>query len=211
MYASIYDELRSRMVQEQLMDRGIHDFATLRAMAKVPRELFVPKESLEQAYHDTAIPLIKGQTISQPFIVAFMTQSLRLQPEDTVLELGTGSGYQAAIAAELAVAVHSFEIIDELHAKARSILKKLNYQNISLKLGSGRRGLPEAGPFSKIIVTAAADKVPPSLFDQLASPGRLIIPLKEADGSQQLVLYKKDERGQIQEQKLLPVVFVTLK
>ncbi len=211
MYASIYDELRSRMVQEQLMDRGIHDFATLRAMAKVPRELFVPKESIEQAYHDTAIPLIKGQTISQPFIVAFMTQSLRLQPEDTVLELGTGSGYQAAITAELAASVYSFEIIDELYTKARSVLKKLGYQNINLKSGSGRRGLSEAGPFTKIIVTAAADKVPPSLFDQLASPGRLIIPLKEADGNQQLVLYKKDERGQIQEQKLLPVVFVTLK
>ncbi len=211
MYASIYDELRSRMVQEQLMDRGIHDFATLRAMAKVPRELFVPKESIEQAYHDTAIPLIKGQTISQPFIVAFMTQSLRLQPEDTVLELGTGSGYQAAIAAELVASVYSFEIIDELHTKARSVLKKLGYQNINLKSGSGRRGLSETGPFTKIIVTAAADKVPPSLFDQLASPGRLIIPLKGADGNQQLVLYKKDERGQIQEQKLLPVVFVTLK
>lgn len=211
MYASIYDELRSRMVQEQLMDRGIHDFATLRAMAKVPRELFVPQESIEEAYHDTAIPLIKGQTILQPFIVAFMTQSLRLQPEDTVLELGTGSGYQAAIAAELAASVYSFEIIDELHTKARSLLKKLNYQNVTLKSGSGRRGLSEAGPFTKIIVTAAADKVPPSLFDQLASPGRLIIPLKEADGNQQLVLYKKDERGQIQEQKLLPVVFVTLK
>ena len=194
------------------MDRGIHDFATLRAMAKVPRELFVPEELQERAYQDSALPLSKGQTISQPFTVAFMTQALRLQPDDVVLELGTGSGYQAAIAAELAAKVYSFELVDELYRQARSLLlKKLKYQNIVLKSGSGRKGLPEAAPFTKIIVTAVADKVPPALLEQLASPGRLIIPLKETDGSQQLVLFKKDEQGQVQEHKLLPVVFVSLK
>ncbi|MFH0873366.1 MAG: protein-L-isoaspartate(D-aspartate) O-methyltransferase [Candidatus Komeilibacteria bacterium] len=212
MYASIFDEQRSRMVQEQLMDRGIHDFATLRAMAKIPRELFVPKILQERAYQDSALPLSKGQTISQPFIVGFMTQALRLQPDDKVLELGTGSGYQAAVAAELAASVYSYEIVDELYRKARTLLlKKLGYQNITLKSGSGRKGLEAEAPFSKIIVTAAAEKIPQALIEQLASPGRLIIPLKEADGSQQLVLLKKDEQGKIQEQKLLSVIFVSLK
>lgn len=201
---------RTRMVREQLEapGRGIRDAAVLRAMRKVPRHCFVPKEVRAGSYDDGPLPIGYGQTISQPFVVAFMTEQLRLKATDRVLEIGTGSGYQAAILAELAGEVYTIEIVAPLAARAQATLAKLGYRNIRVRAGDGYLGWPEAAPFDAIIVTCAPEKVPSTLVDQLREGGAMIIPVGPA-GEQELVLLRK-RGGRIRRQAVLPVQFVPM-
>lgn len=171
-------ELRARMVQEQLQDRGIRSEAVLQAMGEVPREAFLPLERERQAYNDQALPLSQGQTISQPFMVAVMTEALGLEPSHRVLEIGTGSGYQTAILAELAAEVYSLERIPGLASQAEETLRELGYENVRIQVGDGSQGWAEESPFDSILVTAGAPDVPGSLKEQLREDGgRLVIPV----------------------------------
>jgi protein-L-isoaspartate(D-aspartate) O-methyltransferase len=199
---------RQRMVQEQLMPRGIREASVLAAMAKVPREEFVPPDSRAASYEDGPLPIGYGQTISQPYIVAFMTEQLRPQPGDRVLEVGTGSGYQAAILAELVSEVYSIEIVEPLAKNAEVTLQRLGYKNVHLKIGDGYKGWPEAGPFDAIIVTCAPDKVPQPLVDQLKDGGCMVIPVGDRFAQQLYLLEKKN--GQLKQSATLPVRFVPM-
>ena len=199
---------RQRMVMEQLMPRGIHEERVLAAMAKVPREEFVAQDLRAASYTDQPLPIGYGQTISQPFIVAFMTEQLRLAPGDRVLEIGTGSGYQAAILAELVAEVYSIEIIEPLAKTAEATLERLGYKNVHVKAGDGYRGWPEDAPFDEVIVTCAPDHVPQPLVDQLKEGGRLIIPVG-GFGDQELYLLEK-KNGQLEQRAVLPVRFVPM-
>lgn len=200
---------RKKMVQTQIRARGVRNEAVLEAMSRVPRHLFVPEAYARLAYDDSPLPIGKGQTISQPYIVAFMTEALELSPEDRVLEVGTGSGYQAAVLAELVREVYSIEIIPELGNNARERLEALGYKNIQVRVGDGYMGWPGKAPFDAIIVTAAADKIPPPLMEQLKEGGRLCIPVGSTNLVQSLLLLTK-KRGGFDEKKLLPVRFVPL-
>jgi protein-L-isoaspartate(D-aspartate) O-methyltransferase len=199
---------RQHMVQEQLMPRGIHEERVLAAMAKVPREEFVPREARFAAYTDQPLPIGYGQTISQPFVVAFMTEQLQLKRNDRVLEIGTGSGYQAAILAELAAEVYTIEIIEPLAKKAEATLKRLGYKNVHVKAGDGYKGWPENAPFDAVIVTCAPDHVPQPLVDQMKEGGRMIIPVGGL-GEQELYLLEK-KNGQLEKRAVLPVRFVPM-
>src|SRR5438876_4020314 len=199
---------RQRMVEEQLKPRGIHDERVLAAMAKVPREEFVPENLRAQSYSDNALPISHDQTISQPFIVAFMTEQLRPQPTDRVLEIGTGSGYQAAVLAELVKDVYTIEIIEPLAKEASARLARLDYNTAHVKVGDGFQGWPEVAPFDSIIVTCAPDKVPQPLTQQLKEGGRMIIPVGNGLDQQLFLLEKKD--GQMAETAILPVRFVQM-
>ena len=199
---------RQRMVQQQLMARGIKDERVLAAMAKVPREEFVPPESRAASFEDGPLPIGYDQTISQPYIVAFMTEQLRLSPTDHVLEVGTGSGYQAAILAELAGEVYTIEIVAPLAQSAEAALQRLGYKNVHVKVGDGYKGWPEYAPFDAIIVTCAPDKVPQLLTDQLKESGRMIIPVGDRFAQQLYLLEKKN--GQLKESVTLPVRFVPM-
>jgi protein-L-isoaspartate(D-aspartate) O-methyltransferase len=199
---------RQRMVQEQLVPRGIKDARVLAAMAKVPREEFVPQESRAASYEDGPLPIGYDQTISQPYIVAFMTEQLRLSPTNRVLEVGTGSGYQAAILAELAREVYTIEIVAPLAQSAEAALRRLGYKNVHVKLGDGYKGWPENAPFDAVIVTCAPDKVPQPLTDQLKEGGRMVIPVGERFAQQLYLLEKKN--GQLKESVTLPVRFVPM-
>jgi protein-L-isoaspartate(D-aspartate) O-methyltransferase len=199
---------RQRMVQQQLVPRGIHNGRVLAAMAKVPREEFVPADSRAASYEDGPLPIGYGQTISQPYIVAFMTEQLRLSPTDRVLEIGTGSGYQAAILAELAGEVYTIEIVGPLAQSAEAALQRLGYKNVHVKVGDGYKGWPEYAPFDAIIVTCAPDKVPQSLTDQLKEGGRMIIPVGDRFAQELYLLEKKN--GQLKESVTLPVRFVPM-
>ncbi len=199
---------RQRMVQEQLVPRGIKDKRVLAAMAKVPREEFVPLESRAASYEDGPLPIGYDQTISQPYIVAFMTEQLRLSPSDRVLEVGTGSGYQAAILAELAGEVYTIEIVAPLAQSAEAALQRLGYKNVHVKVGDGYKGWPEYAPFDAIIVTCAPDKVPQLLTDQLKESGRMIIPVGDRFAQELYLLEKKN--GQLKESVTLPVRFVPM-
>ncbi|HEX6112979.1 MAG TPA: protein-L-isoaspartate(D-aspartate) O-methyltransferase [Geminicoccaceae bacterium] len=190
---------------ERRLDRRV-----LEALAKVPREQFVPAELAARAYDNRPLPIGHGQTISQPLIVAVMTHLLRLRPEARVLEVGTGSGYQTAILAELAKKVVTIEVVEELAAGARSKLDALGYRNIEYRTADGAAGCPERAPFDGIIVTAAAQTIPPALIGQLAPGGRLVIPIGGDPLSQELVLVEKDARGVVRERPLFPVAFVPL-
>jgi protein-L-isoaspartate(D-aspartate) O-methyltransferase len=170
-------EARQKMVAEQLQARDIHDACVLKAMARVPRECFVDAAACDIAYDDCALAIDCEQTISQPYIVALMTQLLALKTTHSVLEIGTGSGYQTAILCELAGEVHSFERHPQLAEQAKECLALRNYSNFTLHLGDGSRGLPEHAPFDRILITAAAAEYPPALFEQLAEGGILIAPL----------------------------------
>ena len=195
------------MVDDQIERRGITDPAVLAAMRAVPRHRFVPPEQANAAYDDRALSIGFGQTISQPYIVAFMTAALQLEPDHRVLEVGTGSGYQAAILAQIVKEVHTIEIVPELAARARALVAELGYANIDVRTGDAYAGLPELAPFDRIIVTAAPDHVPQPLIDQLAIGGRMIVPV--GDDHQQLVLVTKDGNG-VSSEPLLDVVFVPL-
>jgi protein-L-isoaspartate(D-aspartate) O-methyltransferase len=170
-------EERLRMVYQQLRARGLRNERVLAVMAKVPREEFARAASLADAYGDHPLPIDAGQTVSQPYIVASMVEALDIEPTDRVLEVGTGTGYEAAVLAELAAEVWTMERIPELARQAREILTRLGYQNVQVVEGDGSRGLPEHAPFNKILVAAAAPAPPPSLVEQLAEGGRLVVPI----------------------------------
>jgi protein-L-isoaspartate(D-aspartate) O-methyltransferase len=199
---------RQLMVQQQLVARDIKDERVLAAMGKVPREEFVPPDLRTETYEDGPLPIGHGQTISQPYIVAFMTQQLRPQTSDRVLEIGTGSGYQAAILAELVKEIYSIEIVEPLAKGAEATLARLGYTNIHLKSGDGYKGWPEEAPFDAIIVTCAPDKVPQPLVDQLKDGGRMVIPVGERFAQELHLLEKKN--GQLKESVTLPVRFVPM-
>ncbi len=202
-----FQQLRERMVREQLENRDIRDVQILSIMRKVPRHRFVPSSLADSAYDDTPLPLILGQTISQPYIVGYMTQALGCRSGDRILEIGTGSGYQAAILAELVAEVYTIEILPELAAGAKSTLDSLGYRNITIRIGDGYLGWPEAAPFDRIIVTAAPDRIPQPLIDQLKPGGAMVIPVGSAN--QELVLLQKGEHG-ISRRTLIPVRFVPI-
>jgi protein-L-isoaspartate(D-aspartate) O-methyltransferase len=199
---------RQRMVDQQLKAHGINAERVLAAMAKIPREEFVPADQRGDAYEDGPLPIGYDQTISQPYIVAFMTEQLRLKPTDRVLEIGSGSGYQAAILAELVADVYTIEIVEPLAKTAEATLQRLGYKNVHLKVGDGYKGWPEEAPFDAIIVTCAPDKVPQPLVDQLKDGGRMVIPVGERFAQQLYLLEKKD--GQLKESVTLPVRFVPM-
>ena len=199
---------RQRMVMEQLMPRGIHEERVLAAMSKVRREEFVPQDVRAESYTDGPLPIGHGQTISQPYIVALMTEQLRLEPSDRVLEIGTGSGYQAAVLAELVADVYTVEIIEPLAKNAEATLARLGYKNVHVKAGDGYKGWPEQVPFDAIIVTCAPDRVPEPLTEQLKADGRMIIPVGEQFAQELYLLEKKN--GQLKESAILAVRFVPM-
>jgi protein-L-isoaspartate(D-aspartate) O-methyltransferase len=198
---------RRAMVNIQLRARGISDAAVLTAMERVPREDFVLPELRLRAYDDSPLPIGAGQTISQPYIVAYMTEILRVEPDQAVLEIGTGSGYQAAVLAELAREVYSIEIVSKLAARARQTLADLDYDNVQVREGNGYLGWPEQAPFLRIIVTAAPPEIPQALIEQLAVGGRMVLPV--GIGSQEIVIITKTPDG-IKEERTLPVRFVPM-
>jgi protein-L-isoaspartate(D-aspartate) O-methyltransferase len=204
-----YQAARQQMVTEDIQKRGIDDPRVLQAMLKVERHLFVPKDYRHLAYADRPLPIGEGQTISQPYIVALMTYHLHLKPEDKVLEIGTGSGYQAAVLAELAKAVYSIEIIDELARKAQERLRALGYTNVWVKCGDGFYGWKEYAPYDAIIVTCAAPSIPEHLVEQLSEGGRMILPLGSEPFYQSLTVVTKRE-GRVEKQRIMGVVFVPM-
>jgi len=208
MPAPDYAKARARMVEEQLLPRGIHDPKTLEAMRRVPRHLFVEEAMKDQAYGDFPMPIGRGQTISQPFIVALMTQSLDLKGHESVLEIGTGSGYQAAILSQVCRKVYTVERIDSLLVQARRVFDALHYLNILTKLDDGTNGWLEYAPYDAIIVTAGGPKVPEPLLEQLADPGTLLIPVGDR-GIQDLRKVTK-KNGKITEKTIEFVRFVNL-
>jgi protein-L-isoaspartate(D-aspartate) O-methyltransferase len=203
----MYEKMRLTMVRDQIERRGIKDIQVLDALRKVPRHKFVPEHLQKYAYADEPLPIGEDQTISQPYIVAFMTEKLQLESYQKVLEIGTGSGYQAAILAEIVDSVFTIEIVDILARRAKDTLKKIGYKNIYVKSGDGYKGWPEHSPFDAIIITAAPTKIPQPLVEQLKIGGRMILPLGEY--SQELVLIEKSEDG-IRRKDLLPVRFVPM-
>ncbi len=204
----VYRNQREQMVNKQIMARGITDRKILEAFREVPRHKFVLPEYVRFAYKDNPLPIEEGQTISQPFIVAFMTDALNLKPGDRILEVGTGSGYQAAILAQICDSVYTIEIFETLAQKANSVFKELGYNNIYSKVGDGYEGWPEKAPFDAIIVTCAPTHIPQPLKEQLAEDGRLIIPVGEGQ-VQHLVLMQK-KNGKIKQKNILPVRFVPM-
>lgn len=204
--------LREEMVRQQLIERGIRDERVLAAMRKVPRHRFVPPEYVHAAYDDGPLPIGAGQTISQPYIVALMTELLNLRGDERVLEIGTGSGYQTAILAELAREVYTIELEAELLARARRLLvEEMGYANIFFRHGDGSKGWPEAAPFDAIIVTAAPPEVPPALLEQLRVGGRLVIPVGTWDQDLQLIVKYGPEPTDCTVQSITPVRFVPLR
>jgi protein-L-isoaspartate(D-aspartate) O-methyltransferase len=197
------------MVDEQLRERGIRDARVLEAMARVRRHLFVPPDQRDAAYGDHPLPIGFGQTISQPYIVAFMTEALGVRPTDVVLEIGTGSGYQAAILGELAREVYTIEIVAELGERAERTLAELGYRNVHVRVGDGYQGWPDRAPFSRIILTAAPEEVPGALVDQLAVGGTMILPVGPVRGDQELRILTKTAEG-VTTQRSLPVRFVPM-
>ena len=199
---------RERMVKMQLIWRGVNDPRVLAAMGKVPREEFVPEPIRDRSYHDRPLPIGYDQTISQPFIVALMTQRLRVRPGEKVLEIGTGSGYQAAVLHELGARVFTIEIVAPLAKRAAATLQRLGYKNVHIKIGDGYQGCPEEAPFDAVIVTCAPERVPGRLVQQTKEGGRIVIPVGAA-GAQKLYLFVKKE-GRLQERVVLPVQFVPM-
>ena len=195
------------MVARQIEERGVRDALTLAAMRKVPRHLFVPPALAGDAYGDHALPIGHGQTISQPYVVAFMTEALGLRGGETVLEVGTGSGYQAAVLAEIAARVYTIEIVAPLAEEARDRLARLGYRNVEVRAGDGYQGWPDKAPFDAVIVTAAAPRIPDPLKRQLKDGGRLVIPVGD-DEQELIVLTRKGER--FAEERVLPVRFVPM-
>jgi protein-L-isoaspartate(D-aspartate) O-methyltransferase len=204
----LYRLARERMVETQIKARGIKDERVLKAMLKVPRHLFVDEALRDQAYGDFPLPIGEGQTISQPYIVALMTEALELKGNERVLEIGTGSGYQTAILAELALWVYTIERFPTLLERAKKVLKELGYKNISFKLDDGTLGWKEAAPFDAIIVTAASPDIPPPLVEQLAEGGGIVIPI--GDEFSQTLIKGVKKGGKLHTKALEPVRFVKL-
>ena len=198
---------RRLMVERQIEARGVSDARVLEVMRRVPRHEFVPIQMREQAYADHPLPIGEGQTISQPYIVAYMTEELRVGKKSKVLEIGTGSGYQAAVLAELGAEVYTIEIVPPLAERARATLSRLGYRNVHVRAGDGYKGWPEAAPFDRIIVTAAPDHIPQPLLDQLAVGGRMVIPV--GDTFQQMTIVTKTPQG-VTEQRTIDVLFVPM-
>jgi len=199
--------MREKMVETQIKARGVKDPRVLSALLKVERHRFVPEEYLDSAYADQPLPIGEGQTISQPYIVALMTELLELKGNEKVLEVGTGSGYQAAVLAELAKEVYSIEIVEPLATTAKNRLLELSYQNIKIKAGDGYLGWPEAAPFDAIIITCAPDHIPEPLVEQLREGGRMVLPV----GAYAQELKKIVKRsGKIETTDIIPVVFVPM-
>ncbi len=190
---SAFEVLRERMVREQIMHRGITDSLVVSSMLQVPRHMFVPERLVNTAYVDSPLPIGEDQTISQPYIVAVMTRALGLSGGEAVLEVGTGSGYQAAVLANIADSVYTIEIIPELARRAEATLDSLGYHNVVVRTGDGYDGWPQKAPFDGVIVTAAAPRIPSKLVEQLKTGGRLVIPL--GDFMQHLSIYRKEEDG----------------
>jgi protein-L-isoaspartate(D-aspartate) O-methyltransferase len=204
-----YANLRNRMVDDQIISRGIHDEHLLDALRRLPRHWFVPEEYADMAYSDGPIPIGHGQTISQPYIVALMTELLELRGEENVLEVGTGSGYQAALLAFLTRQVHTIERHASLAEKAETVLLRLGLTNVTVHVGDGSLGLPDYSPFQAIMVTAAAPRVPQPLFDQLDEGGRLVLP-EGAAGGQVLDRWRR-QSGKFEQEHITPVAFVPLR
>ncbi len=204
----VFARRRLQMVETQIKARGVKDTLVLKAMKKVPRHLFVPEKLKSMAYWDRPLPIGEDQTISQPYIVAFMTEQLKLKGSEKVLEIGTGSGYQAAVLAEIVKEVYTIEIVPTLGERARSLLQKLGYKNVHVKIGDGYRGWPEHAPFDAIIITAAPDHIPQPLIEQLKRGGRMILPV--GDLYQDLTLVTKDMEGNVWKKSVLPVIFVPM-
>ena len=204
---SQYYKKRWEMVETQLIPRGIKDPNVIKAMLKIPRHEFIPEDLREHAYSDNPVPIGMDQTISQPYIVALMTELLSLKNEEKVLEVGTGSGYQAAILAEIGCEVYTIEIIESLTLNSQRVLQRLGYSNIHFKTGDGYRGWPEMAPFDAIIVTAAPGHTPQPLIDQLKMEGRMVIPV--GDLYQDLLLIHKTPKG-INKKNVTPVRFVPM-
>jgi len=204
----VYTFKRNFMVDRQIQSRGVKDSLVLKAMRKVPRHEFVPSYLKGVAYSDRPLPIGEGQTISQPYIVAFMTEYLALKGGEKVLEIGTGSGYQAAILGEIVKEVYTIEIVSSLGLAAEKKLKKAGYKNIHVKIGDGYLGWPDKAPFDGIILTAAPNHIPQPLVDQLKPGGRMILPL--GDRYQELVLIIKLLDGTVRKKSVLPVIFVPM-
>jgi len=204
-----FDKKRKVMVREQIQERGVEDGRVLEAMEKVPRHEFVPEEYRRFAYEDSPLPIGEGQTISQPYIVALMTECLGLKGGERVLEVGTGSGYQAAILSELVEEVYTIEILEPLAKRAEELLQKLGYRNVKVRCGDGYLGWEEYAPFDGIIVTCAPDHIPEPLIEQLAEGGRMVIPVGETPFNQVLKLIRKRE-GKLVVENVVPVRFVPM-
>ena len=205
-----YQLLRQAMIENQIIDRGVSDERVIKAMNDVPRHLFVKESLRDLAYSDGPLPIGHNQTISQPYIVAYMTEILQPDTHHTVLEVGTGSGYQAAILSKLVNHVYSIEIIPELGKEAANRLDKLGYDNVTVKIGDGYNGWEEHSPFDRIIVTAAPEQIPKKLVDQLKSGGLMILPVGKTSFGQDMRIVKKDRTGQVTTQETIPVRFVPM-
>jgi protein-L-isoaspartate(D-aspartate) O-methyltransferase len=205
-----YEARRKQMVEQDIAGRGISDPAVLSAMAIVPRHLFVDTNYRDRAYGDHPLPIGNGQTISQPYIVAFMTELLRLKPTDRVLEIGTGSGYQAAVLAAVVKEVYSIEIVRPLADRAGRLLAGLGYRNVTVRHGDGYQGWREHAPFDAIIITASAERIPLPLIEQLKEGGRLVMPLGTTHSVQTLILATK-RGGRLERKEIVPVSFVPMR
>ncbi|UCB45915.1 MAG: protein-L-isoaspartate(D-aspartate) O-methyltransferase [Spirochaetota bacterium] len=205
-----YEAQRRRLVKNHIENEGIDDRLVLDSMLSVPREKFVPQDQKRQAYLNVPLPIGYGQTISQPYIVAIMTQLLNVNEDDVVLEIGTGSGYQAAVLAEIVKEVYTVEIIEPLGIAAKTRLKRLGYENVEVHIGDGYFGWKEHSPYDAIMVTAAADHIPPPLIRQLKNGGRMCIPVGPPYFPQVLKLLEKNEKGEVRIWDVLPVRFVPL-
>jgi protein-L-isoaspartate(D-aspartate) O-methyltransferase len=205
--ADPWQPARRRMIDDQIRARGVTNQAVLDAMRKVPRHLFVPPNLRDAAYDDGPLPIGQGQTISQPYIVAYMTEALGIRPGEHVLEIGTGSGYQAAVLAEIAREVYTIEIVPELADRARDTLAGLGYKNVYVRTGNGYAGWPEKAPFPRIMVTAAPDEVPPALVEQLAPGGAMVLPV--GTSFQEMTIVTKTAQG-IARKTTIPVRFVPM-
>ena len=208
--ADEYAGLRESMVREQMRARGVSDRKVLAALRTVPRHLFVPPSLAAEAYNDHPLPIGNRQTISQPYIVAFMSELLSLRKDHKVLEIGTGCGYQAAVLSVLAGEVYSIEIVEELGVQARERLRNLGYDNVEVRIGNGYAGWPEQAPFDRIILTAAPNELPQALVDQLKRGGRLVAPVGPVYGNQELVVVTKNVEGKVRRRSVLPVRFVPM-